>query len=97
MIIVPDLADTEVIRRLRAVEDPRVRVIPFQHSGKRSALGVGIRAATGEVVVLVDSDTRWLPGLLDAVQMPFVDPGVGGVGTQQNVYQRNTSVWAADR
>ncbi|GAB7049921.1 glycosyltransferase [Catenuloplanes indicus] len=93
VIIVPDLADTEVIRRLRAVEDPRVRVIPFQHSGKRSALGVGIRAATGEVVVLVDSDTRWLPGLLDAVQMPFVDPGVGGVGTQQNVYQRNTSVW----
>ncbi|WP_033343680.1 glycosyltransferase [Catenuloplanes japonicus] len=93
IIIVPDLQDTEVIRRLRAVEDPRVRVIPFAHKGKRSALGVGIRAAHGEVVVLVDSDTRWLPGLLDAVQMPFADPEVGGVGTQQNVYQRTTSVW----
>ncbi len=25
--------------------------------------------------------------------MPFIDPDVGGVGTQQNVYQRDTSVW----
>jgi cellulose synthase/poly-beta-1,6-N-acetylglucosamine synthase-like glycosyltransferase len=83
----------EVRRRLAAVDDPRVRVIAFQHRGKRSALGVGIRVARGEVVVLVDSDTRWTPGLLDAVQMPFVDPAVGGVGTQQNVYQRTTSIW----
>jgi N-acetylglucosaminyltransferase len=54
---------------------------------------VGIRASKGEVVVLVDSDTRWREGLLEAVQMPFVDPLVGGVGTQQNVYQRATSIW----
>ncbi|GGJ82020.1 hypothetical protein GCM10010123_09730 [Pilimelia anulata] len=93
VIVVPDLGDREVIARLGAVADPRLRVRPFAHRGKRSALGVGIRAATGEVVVLVDSDTRWEPGLLAAVQMPFADPAVGGVGTQQNVYQRTTSVW----
>jgi hyaluronan synthase len=93
IIIVPDVEDTEVLRRLALVEDPRVRVLAFEHRGKRSALGVGIRAATSEIVVLVDSDTRWEPGLLAAVQMPFVDPAVGGVGTQQNVYQRRTSVW----
>jgi cellulose synthase/poly-beta-1,6-N-acetylglucosamine synthase-like glycosyltransferase len=93
IIIVPDLEDDEVCRRLEKVDDPRVRVLPFEHRGKRSALGVGIRAATGEIVVLVDSDTRWEPGLLDAVQMPFVDARVGGVGTQQNVYQRTTSIW----
>ncbi|HEX5741693.1 MAG TPA: glycosyltransferase family 2 protein [Pilimelia sp.] len=93
VIIVPDVADTEVIALLRAVADPRLRVLPFAHRGKRSALGVGIRAATGEILVLVDSDTRWEPGLLAAVQMPFADPAVGGVGTQQNVYQRTSSVW----
>ncbi|MFF8959999.1 glycosyltransferase family 2 protein [Streptomyces sp. NPDC014894] len=93
IIIVPDVDDTEVLRRLALVEDPRVRVLAFEHHGKRSALGVGIRAATSELIVLVDSDTRWQPGLLAAVQMPFVDPEVGGVGTQQNVYLRNTSVW----
>jgi N-acetylglucosaminyltransferase len=93
VIIVPDVEDTEVLARLAAVTDPRLRVIPFVHRGKRSALGVGIRAATGELIVLADSDTRWEPGLLAAVQMPFEDPTVGGVGTQQNVYQRTTSIW----
>lgn len=93
VIIVPDVADVDVLRRLAAIRDARVRVLAFEHQGKRSALGVGIRAARGDVVVLVDSDTRWLPGLLDFVQMPFADPTVGGVGTQQNVYQRTTSIW----
>jgi N-acetylglucosaminyltransferase len=93
VIIVPDVQDTEVLHRLAQVQDSRVRVLAFEHRGKRSALGVGIRAATSELVVLVDSDTRWEPGLLAAVQMPFVDPAVGGVGTQQNVYQRRSSIW----
>ncbi|WP_205687445.1 glycosyltransferase [Cellulomonas endophytica] len=93
VIIVLDLADTEAEARIIALGDPRVRPVMFQHAGKRSALGVGIRQATSEVLVLVDSDTQWLPGLLDAVQMPFADPEVGGVGTQQNVFARETSVW----
>jgi hyaluronan synthase len=93
IIVVPDIADTEVIDRLRLVTDPRLRVIPFVHEGKRSALGVGIRAATSEVVILADSDTEWLPGLVDAVLAPFADPSVGGVGTRQNAYMPETSVW----
>ncbi|MBA9006477.1 MULTISPECIES: glycosyltransferase family 2 protein [Thermomonospora] len=93
LIIVVDVGDAECQRRLATVEDPRLRVLVFEHAGKRSALGVGIRAANCELVVFADSDTWWRPGLLEAVQMPFVDPDVGGVGTQQNVYQRHTSVW----
>ena len=93
VIIVIDTADVEAQRRLAAVSDARLRVLVFDHTGKRSALGVGIRAARNEILVFADSDTAWEPGLLDAVQMPFVDPQVGGVGTQQNVYQRTTSVW----
>jgi hypothetical protein len=95
IIIVPDVEDAEVIERLErfSLADPRIRVLPFEHRGKRSALGVGIRAARYDVVVLADSDTAWQPGLLPAVQMPFVDPMVGGVGTRQSVYQRDSSVW----
>jgi hyaluronan synthase len=93
VIVVPDLEDTEVIRRLVSWNDPRLRVLPFAHQGKRSALGVGIRAATSEVIVLADSDTEWLPGLLASVQAPFADPKVGGVGTRQNAYQAKGSVW----
>lgn len=93
VIVVPDLEDVEVIARLRDYPDRRVQVIPFAHEGKRSALGVGIRAATSEVIVLADSDTEWLPGLLAAVEAPFEDPNVGGVGTRQNVYRPETSIW----
>src|ERR1700753_4227101 len=68
-IVVPDVADVEVINRLNAwaAADRRLRVLPFVHHGKRSALGAGIRQAGGEILVLADSDTRWEPGLLAAV------------------------------
>jgi hyaluronan synthase len=95
IIVVPDLEDVEVIRRLRrrANTEPRLVVLPFAHTGKRSALGAGIRRSQGEILVLADSDTSWEPGLLKAVQAPFADPKIGGVGTRQNVYLPKTSVW----
>src|SRR5699024_7480855 len=64
IIIVLDVADTDAHARITALGDSRIQPILFDHVGKRSALGVGIRAAQGEVLVLVDSDTRWTPGLL---------------------------------
>lgn len=93
IIIVLDLADTEAYARIQALGDPAIRPVLFKHAGKRSALGVGIRLATSELLVLTDSDTQWLPDLLRNVQRPFADPEVGGVSTQQNVFERNTSIW----
>ncbi|WP_083527577.1 glycosyltransferase [Curtobacterium ammoniigenes] len=93
IIIVLDVADVDAYQRIVAIGDPTVKPVLFHHVGKRSALGQGIRMARYDTVVLVDSDTSWEPGLLEAVQMPFIDPAVGGVGTQQNVYQRNSSLW----
>ncbi len=93
ILLIVDLGDVAVLERLKRDLDDRVKVIPFLHRGKRSALGVGVRAARHGTVVLVDSDTAWEPGLLAAVQMPFVDPSVGGVGTRQNAIGRQTSVW----
>lgn len=93
IIVVLDVADIDSYDRITALHDPRVRPVLFQHAGKRSALGAGIRMATSEVLVLVDSDTSWTPGLLENVQKPFADPAVGAVSTQQNVYDRRSSVW----
>src|ERR687886_20458 len=93
VIVVLDIGDLEARRRLERRADPRLTVLVFPHRGKRSALGVGIRAATGDVLVLCDSDTAWQPGLLSAVQMPFADPRVGAVSTRQNVYRPGWNVW----
>jgi cellulose synthase/poly-beta-1,6-N-acetylglucosamine synthase-like glycosyltransferase len=95
VIVVPDLPDTEVIELLqaRAATEPRLVVLPFAHEGKRSALAHGIRRARSKILVLADSDTMWLPGLLVQVLAPFKDPKVGGVGTRQNAYRPESSVW----
>jgi N-acetylglucosaminyltransferase len=93
IIIVLDVADVDTYDRIVAIGDDRVRPILFEHAGKRSALGAGIRLARYDLLVLTDSDTSWTPGLLVEVQKPFVDPAVGGVSTQQNVYARHTSIW----
>lgn len=94
VILVVDVEDLEVLERLKAYEnDPRVNTIAFQHHGKRSALGVGMRAAKYEIIVLADSDTAWEPGCLAAIQMPFIDPQVGAVGTRQNAVLRESSPW----
>lgn len=93
IIIVLDVADLEAYERVMALGDDTVKPILFHHVGKRSALGAGIRLAKYDVLVLTDSDTWWEPDLLRNVQMPFQDPIVGAVGTRQNVYQRDSSVW----
>jgi cellulose synthase/poly-beta-1,6-N-acetylglucosamine synthase-like glycosyltransferase len=93
IIIVLDVEDLEAYARITALEDKTIRPVLFHHVGKRSALGAGVRLAQYDLLVLTDSDTWWKPDLLRNVQMPFADPLVGAVGTHQNVYQRDTSIW----
>jgi cellulose synthase/poly-beta-1,6-N-acetylglucosamine synthase-like glycosyltransferase len=93
IIVVLDADDTDAFARIQALEDPVITAVLYKHAGKRSALGVGMRMAKGELIVLTDSDTQWQPGLVKAVQRPFLDPEVGAVSTQQNVYDRRSSVW----
>lgn len=93
IIIVLDIADLEAYDRIVELGDPTVHAVLFEHAGKRSALGAGIRFARGELLFLTDSDTSWQPGLLVNAQKPFVDQAVGGVSTQQNVYDRTSSIW----
>lgn len=93
IIVVLDVEDLDAYHRITALADETIRPVLFHHVGKRSALGVGMRMARFDILMLTDSDTWWEPGLLANVQMPFADPSVGGVGTHQTVYQRDTSVW----
>lgn len=93
VILVVDDGDEELLARLEDVSSVNVRVLKWHHTGKRGALGAGIRASIGDIVVLVDSDTEWRVGLLAAIQMPFIDPRVGGVGSRQHVYLPTSNLW----
>lgn len=65
--------------------------------GKRNALKVGLEASSGEIAVLVDSDTLWTQDTLSELIKPFRDAKVGGVTTRQRILEPGRSVltrWA---
>ncbi|WP_329314563.1 glycosyltransferase family 2 protein [Streptomyces sp. NBC_01262] len=65
--------------------------------GKRNALKVGLESSTGEIAVLVDSDTIWTENTLSELLKPFRDSDVGGVTTRQRILQPSRTVltrWA---
>jgi len=66
-------------------------------ASKRNALSVALERATGDVAVIVDSDTVWTPTTLAELMKPFRDPDVGGVTTRQRIFWPRRSVltrWA---
>src|SRR6266704_3823650 len=89
VILVVDWKDSlniENIRKNFPPEDfPNVKLVVTEVPGKRPALARGIREATGEIVVLSDSDTSWAENLLEEILKPFSDPEVAGVSARQNV------------
>jgi len=93
IILVVDDQDTALLDHLHSLNLPTVTLLEWHHTGKRGALGAGVRHATGDIVVFADSDTAWRPGLLAHIQMPFQDPNIGGVGSRQHVYLPRTNIW----
>ena len=66
-------------------------------AGKRNAVRLGVALSSGEISVLVDSDTLWTPGTLRELVKPFADPAVGGVTTRQRILDPSRNVltrWA---
>jgi hyaluronan synthase len=43
-------------------------------ASKRNAARIGVEMASGEVVVLLDSETIWTEGTLAELLKPFTDP-----------------------
>lgn len=62
-------------------------------AGKRNAVMVGVERCVGEIVLLVDSDTIWMPRALPELMKPFADPSVGGVTTRQRILQPERSFY----
>src|SRR5438552_5619630 len=98
VILVVDYQDKLNIENIQtkfpSSSHPNVRLIVTEEPGKRPALARGISEATGEIVVLSDSDTKWAENLLEEILKPFSDPEVAGVGAKQNVdHFEDSLVW----
>lgn len=66
------------------------KLIVTEKPGKRPALADGVKAASGEIVALVDSDTVWDSDIREKILAPFIDPLVGGVAARQDVLETDT-------
>lgn len=70
---------------------PQVQRTHTPVPGKRNAVRIGTRVSTGEITVLVDSDTVWTEGTLRELVKPFADPSIGGVTTRQRILRPERS------
>jgi hyaluronan synthase len=70
-----------------------VRPVRFaKNQGKRAALAAGFKAARGDVIVTIDSDSALQPGALLAIVGPFRDPKVGAVAGKVGAYNRKAGL-----
>ncbi|MFZ4895807.1 glycosyltransferase family 2 protein [Plantibacter sp. Mn2098] len=70
---------------------PAVRWVHTPIPGKRNAVMIGTELSTGDITVLVDSDTVWTEGTLSELLKPFSDARVGGVTTRQRILEPERS------
>lgn len=82
------------MQRLRREHPELVKLVRFRgNQGKREALCAGFRAATGEILVTIDSDSEIEPRTIDEMVAPFLaDPDVGAVAGRVAVLNRDTVI-----
>jgi cellulose synthase/poly-beta-1,6-N-acetylglucosamine synthase-like glycosyltransferase/peptidoglycan/xylan/chitin deacetylase (PgdA/CDA1 family) len=68
--------------------EPRVSLVSKENGGKSSALNLGIAMAKGEIVVVIDADTIFLPDTISRLVAHFSDPKVGAVAGNAKVGNR---------
>lgn len=61
------------------LRDPRIRLISKANGGKSSALNLGMKEASNDIIVTIDGDTILLPEAVDELTKPFLDPQVDAV------------------
>ncbi len=82
------------MQHLRREFPDLVRLVRFiGNRGKRSALVSGFRAATGDIVITIDSDSEISPTTIHEMVAPFLaDAKVGGVAGRVAVLNRDTMI-----
>ncbi len=82
------------MRHLRREFPAQVRLVKFRgNRGKRAALFEGFKAARGELVITIDSDSEVEPSTVREMVAPFlVDPRIGGVAGRVAVLNRDSFI-----
>jgi len=91
IIVVINGAENPVLEGVCEEFAPLVRWVHTPIPGKRNAVMIGTELSTGDITVLVDSDTVWTENTLSELVRPFAEPQVGGVTTRQRILEPERS------
>jgi len=94
VIVVDDASTDDTARRVSETFPSIVVLRQSVNRGYSAAVNAGVAASRGEVVLLLNSDTRVAPGTLDAFLHAFDDPTLGIAGAQL-VNPDGTTQWSA--
>jgi cellulose synthase/poly-beta-1,6-N-acetylglucosamine synthase-like glycosyltransferase len=89
-IIVVDDGSTEALAMAEGLDVELLRT--EIRVGKAEAVNVGLGAATGDVIIVLDDDTVLEPGALDKVLAGFQEPRVGAVGFDLRVRNEDATL-----
>ncbi len=87
IIVVNDGSTDATPAILKALQQrfPNLKVYNLPSSGKRHAMATGVRAASGEIIVFLDSDTFVYPTAFRRIVCGFEDPTLGAVSGHTDV------------
>ena len=80
-VLVIDQTETHTVETrnfLKSVKDS-IRYIPMDHPSVTEAENLGIREASGDIVLFLDDDVTFEPGLIEAHVRNYEDPSLCGV------------------
>ncbi len=93
ILVVTDGSTDGTVAKLRALADPRVRVLAReQRSGKSACLNTALPQARGEIVVLCDARQRFAPHTIPELVANFSDPTLGAVSGSLEIDPAATGV-----
>ncbi|MEP6922193.1 MAG: glycosyltransferase [bacterium] len=79
---------TSQIVRDKFGAEPRVRLFTTTNIGKAAALNLGLRYASGDVVIALDADTLFAQQAIGALAHRFYDPRMGAIAGNAKVGNR---------
>lgn len=95
VIIVTDIREPELTEKLNTKYfgqyGDRVHII-VSPPGKREALDLGIRRATNDIIITMDSDTYVEERTILEIIKPFINKNIGGVVADQRIYKPYESI-----
>jgi len=74
------------------IDSGEIRYIDKSNGGKASALNMGIEAATGEVILFTDADSRFEPDTVTKMSRWFGDPSIDAVCGNDSVLHPGTYI-----